>query len=123
MHRRAFPKAGVAGAAASAVPLCASRALAETAADAAPADLWSLAGKTIAISIVGTDHFFDLKAYQAQIAEVERLGGKVISLDAGRNDQKLVSQARRIPPLRLARRRPCVDVGLDRRRFQPLRTG
>ncbi len=27
----------------------------------------SLKGKTIAISVAGTDHFFDLKAYQAQV--------------------------------------------------------
>ena len=55
-------------------------------------DVPSLAGKTIGISIVGTDHYWDLKAYQAQLAEVERLGGKAIGLDAGRNDQKLIAQ-------------------------------
>ncbi|WP_216654804.1 sugar ABC transporter substrate-binding protein [Pseudogemmobacter hezensis] len=64
---------------------------AEAAAEAARAGL-SLAGKTIAISAVGTEHFFDIKAYQAQIDEVERLGGTAIGLDAQRNDQKLVSQ-------------------------------
>jgi ribose transport system substrate-binding protein len=35
----------------------------------------SLAGKKIAISATGTDHYWDLKAYQAQIDEVKRLGG------------------------------------------------
>ncbi|SNB79676.1 monosaccharide ABC transporter substrate-binding protein, CUT2 family [Arboricoccus pini] len=55
-------------------------------------DVPSLAGKRIAISVVGTDHFFDLKSYQAQIAEVERLGGTPIGLDAGRNDKQLVAQ-------------------------------
>ena len=55
-------------------------------------DVPSLEGKTIAISIVGTDHHWDLEAYKAQIAEVERLGGTAVGLDAGRNDQKLVAQ-------------------------------
>jgi len=90
MDRRSFLKASLAGTAALAGG--ASRAFADTASSSAPADVPSLAGKTIAISIVGTDHFFDLKAYQAQVSEVERLGGKVIGLDAARNDQKLVSQ-------------------------------
>jgi ribose transport system substrate-binding protein len=55
-------------------------------------DVPSLEGKTIAISIVGTDHHWDLEAYKAQIAEVERLGGTAVGLDAGRNDTKLVAQ-------------------------------
>ena len=58
------------------------------AADDAP----SLAGKRIAISATGTDHYWDLKAYQAQIDEVKRLGGEPIGLDAGRDDKKLVAQ-------------------------------
>ncbi|MBN9024711.1 MAG: sugar ABC transporter substrate-binding protein [Rhizobiales bacterium] len=90
MDRRSLLKASIVGAAAAAAPYRAAHA--ETQAAAGPNDVPSLAGKTIAISIVGTEHFFDIKAYQAQIAEVERLGGKVIGLDAGRNDQKLVSQ-------------------------------
>ena len=52
----------------------------------------SLKGKTIAISVAGTDHFFDLKAYQAQIETVKELGGTPIGLDAGRSDKTLVSQ-------------------------------
>nr|3L49_A Chain A, ABC sugar (Ribose) transporter, periplasmic substrate-binding subunit [Cereibacter sphaeroides 2.4.1]3L49_B Chain B, ABC sugar (Ribose) transporter, periplasmic substrate-binding subunit [Cereibacter sphaeroides 2.4.1]3L49_C Chain C, ABC sugar (Ribose) transporter, periplasmic substrate-binding subunit [Cereibacter sphaeroides 2.4.1]3L49_D Chain D, ABC sugar (Ribose) transporter, periplasmic substrate-binding subunit [Cereibacter sphaeroides 2.4.1] len=52
----------------------------------------SLEGKTIGITAIGTDHDWDLKAYQAQIAEIERLGGTAIALDAGRNDQTQVSQ-------------------------------
>lgn len=52
----------------------------------------SLKGKRIAISVTGTDHYFDLKAFQAQVAEVKRLGGTPITLDAGRNDKNLVSQ-------------------------------
>lgn len=52
----------------------------------------SLKGKTIAISAAGTDHFFDLKAYQAQIDTVKELGGTPIGLDGGRQDKKIVSQ-------------------------------
>ena len=48
----------------------------------------SLKGKRIAISATGTDHFFDLQAYNAQIDEVKRLGGTPIAVDAGRNDGK-----------------------------------
>ncbi|MDQ0469435.1 sugar ABC transporter substrate-binding protein [Labrys wisconsinensis] len=52
----------------------------------------SLKGKTIAISVAGTDHFFDLKAYQAQIETVKELGGTPIGLDGGRNDKQIVTQ-------------------------------
>lgn len=52
----------------------------------------SLAGKRIGISAAGTDHFFDLNAYNALVAEVKALGGTPIAVDAGRNDGKLVSQ-------------------------------
>jgi ribose transport system substrate-binding protein len=51
-----------------------------------------LDGKTIGITAVGTDHDWDLLAYQAQIEEIERLGGTAIALDAGRNDQTQISQ-------------------------------
>lgn len=53
---------------------------------------YRLDGKTIGISAVGTDHDWDLLAYQAQIAEIERLGGTAIALDAGRNDQTQIAQ-------------------------------
>lgn len=52
----------------------------------------SLAGKRIAISMTGTSHYFDIKAFQAQVDEVKRLGGTPITLDAGRNDKNLVTQ-------------------------------
>jgi ribose transport system substrate-binding protein len=61
-------------------------------ASAADANAPSLAGKKIAISATGTDHYWDLKAYQAQVEEVKRLGGEPIGLDAGRNDKQLVAQ-------------------------------
>ena len=59
---------------------------------AAAEDGLSLKGKRIGISTAGTDHFFDLQAYNAQIEEVKRLGGEPIAVDGGRNDGKLVSQ-------------------------------
>ncbi|PBP66170.1 hypothetical protein CCL19_14345, partial [Pseudomonas syringae] len=40
----------------------------------------------------GTSHYFDIKTFQAQVAEVKRLGGTPITLDAGRNDKNLVNQ-------------------------------
>ncbi|MBB5575515.1 MULTISPECIES: sugar ABC transporter substrate-binding protein [Rhizobium] len=52
----------------------------------------SLKGKRIAISATGTDHYFDLQVYNAQIEEVKRLGGEPIAVDAGRNDGKLIAQ-------------------------------
>jgi ribose transport system substrate-binding protein len=85
-NRRNVLKAGlVAGAA-----IAGSRLIGPMAARAD--DLPSLAGKRIAISATGTDHYWDLKAYQAQIDEVKRLGGEPIALDAGRDDKKLVGQ-------------------------------
>ena len=52
----------------------------------------SLAGKRIAVSMTGTSHNFDIKAFQAQVDEIKRLGGTPITLDAGRNDKNLVTQ-------------------------------
>ena len=52
----------------------------------------SLKGKTIGITVIGTDHYWDLRSYQAQIDEVKRLGGKPIALDAGRDDNRQISQ-------------------------------
>ncbi|MFC2252635.1 sugar ABC transporter substrate-binding protein [Labrys portucalensis] len=88
LGRRSLLKMGSALAAAAAFG---SAARADDAAKA-EAGLPSLKGKTIAISVAGTDHFFDLKAYQAQVETVKELGGTPIGLDAGRNDKTLVSQ-------------------------------
>ena len=52
----------------------------------------SLSGKKIGITVIGTDHYWDLRAYQGQIDEVKRLGGTPIALDAGRNDGRQISQ-------------------------------
>ncbi|MEE4573932.1 sugar ABC transporter substrate-binding protein [Pseudomonas alliivorans] len=63
-----------------------------TSAQADDSDVPLLAGKRIAISMTGTSHYFDIKAFQAQVDEVKRLGGTPITLDAGRNDKNLVNQ-------------------------------
>ncbi|MEM9442918.1 MAG: sugar ABC transporter substrate-binding protein [Pseudomonadota bacterium] len=59
---------------------------------AAEAEELSLEGKTIGVTVIGTDHHWDLMAYQGQLDEIERLGGEAIALDAGRNDQTQISQ-------------------------------
>lgn len=61
-------------------------------AGAANAEELSLAGKTIGVTAIGTDHDWDLRAYQGQIDEIKRLGGTPIALDAGRNDQTQITQ-------------------------------
>ncbi len=52
----------------------------------------SLQGKKVGITVIGTDHYWDLRAYQGQIDEVKRLGGTPIALDAGRNDSRQITQ-------------------------------
>ncbi|CAM5770317.1 hypothetical protein LMIY3S_03131 [Labrys miyagiensis] len=89
LGRRGLLKAGIA---AGAVLAAGKLALDASPAQADDADVPSLKGKRIAISATGTDHYWDLKAYQAQIEEVKRLGGEPIGLDAGRDDKKLVAQ-------------------------------
>lgn len=51
----------------------------------------SLEGRTIGITAVGTDHHWDLMAYQGMIDEIEALGGEAIALDAQRSDQTQIS--------------------------------
>ncbi|SDP70891.1 sugar ABC transporter substrate-binding protein [Phyllobacterium sp. OV277] len=89
--RRNLLKAGLAAGATLAV---ANAGLLGTSSGAAAAEeeIPSLKGKRIAISATGTDHHFDLTAYNAQIDEVKKLGGEPIAVDAQRNDTKLVSQ-------------------------------
>jgi ribose transport system substrate-binding protein len=57
----------------------------------APANL-SLVGKRIGITVIGTDHDWDLKAYKGQIDTVKQLGGTPIALDAGRKDEQQIAQ-------------------------------
>ena len=47
----------------------------------------SLAGKTIGVAVVGTQHFWDREAYNGAVKEVEALGGTVIGVDGGRDNQ------------------------------------
>jgi len=58
----------------------------------AAADVPSLKGKRIGISVAGTEHYWDLKAYKGQIDEVKRLGGTPIALDGGRKDSQQIAQ-------------------------------
>lgn len=51
----------------------------------------SLEGKTIGVAVLGTDHEFDLKAYQGQIDRITELGGEYIAVDGERNDQKHIA--------------------------------
>lgn len=56
-----------------------------------PANM-SLKGKTIGITAIGTDHYWDLMAFQGAINEVKRLGGMPVALDAGRKDSQQVAE-------------------------------
>lgn len=47
---------------------------------------YSLEGKTIGVAVVGTQHFWDREAFQGAIAEIERLGGTVLTTDGGRDN-------------------------------------
>ena len=47
----------------------------------------SLAGKTIGVAVVGTQHFWDREAYNSAVKEVEALGGQMIGVDGGRDNQ------------------------------------
>jgi ribose transport system substrate-binding protein len=47
---------------------------------------YSLDGKTIGVAVVGTQHFWDREAFQGAVAEIERLGGTVLTTDGGRDN-------------------------------------
>jgi ribose transport system substrate-binding protein len=47
----------------------------------------SLAGKTIGVAVVGTQHFWDREAFNGAVGTVEKLGGKVVPVDGGRDNQ------------------------------------
>lgn len=59
---------------------------------AAQAQELSLKGKRIGVSIVGTDHYWDLMAFRGIQDEIKALGGEAIALDAGRKDQQQIAQ-------------------------------
>ena len=47
----------------------------------------SLRGKTIGVTVIGTSHHWDFMAFRGQIETIERLGGRVIALDAHHDDE------------------------------------
>lgn len=51
----------------------------------------SLDGKTIGVAVIGTDHYWDRAAFNGLTGQLEELGAKVVSVDAGRDDQKHVA--------------------------------
>ena len=62
-------------------------ALATLTSYAAAAEDLSLAGKTIGVAVVGTQHFWDREAFNGATKEVEALGGTVVGVDGGRDNQ------------------------------------
>lgn len=47
----------------------------------------SLEGKRIGVAVVGTQHFWDREAFNGAISTVEKLGGEVVPVDGGRDNQ------------------------------------
>ena len=56
----------------------------------------SLEGKTIGMTVIGTSHHWDFMAYRGQIETIERLGGRVIALDAHHDDQTQITHIREL---------------------------
>jgi len=52
----------------------------------------SLKGKTIGVTTIGIEHYWNIKAYQGVLDEIKRLGGTAVGLDAGYVDSKQISQ-------------------------------
>jgi len=51
----------------------------------------SLDGKTIGVAVIGTDHYWDRAAFNGLTGQLEELGAEVVTVDAGRDDQKHVA--------------------------------
>ena len=47
----------------------------------------SLEGKRIGVAVVGTQHFWDREAFNGATSTVEKLGGEVVPIDGGRDNQ------------------------------------
>ena len=47
----------------------------------------SLDGKSIGVAVVGTQHFWDREAFNGAVEMVEKLGGTVVPVDGGRDNQ------------------------------------
>ena len=68
------------------------KALAATSCLSLAAPAWaenhlSLEGKTIGVAVVGTQHFWDREAFNGATSTVEELGGTVVPVDGGRDNQ------------------------------------
>jgi len=63
----------------TALTLAATSALAD--------DSLSLKGKTIGVAVVGTQHFWDREAFNGATEAVEKMGGTVVPVDGGRDNQ------------------------------------
>lgn len=50
-------------------------------------DSLTLKGKTIGVAVVGTQHFWDREAFNGATETVEKLGGAVVAVDGGRDNQ------------------------------------
>lgn len=70
----------------SVTAIAAGSALAFSAPAFADAHL-SLEGKTIGVAVVGTQHFWDREAFNGATSTVEKLGGTVVPVDGGRDNQ------------------------------------
>ena len=51
----------------------------------------SLDGKTVGVAVIGTDHYWDRSAFNNLVEQLEELGAEVVTVDAGRDDQKHVA--------------------------------
>lgn len=51
----------------------------------------SLAGKTVGVAVIGTDHYWDRSAFNGVTEELKKMGAEVVTVDAGRDDQKHVA--------------------------------
>lgn len=67
-------------------PAAPSNTEAPPAGDDFDAAKYSLAGKTIGVAVVGTQHFWDREAFQGAVDEIERLGGTAMTTDGGRDN-------------------------------------
>jgi len=67
--------------------LVAGLSLLAFAAGSANAEDLSLAGKTIGVAVVGTQHFWDREAFKGASETIEKLGGTVVPTDGGRDNQ------------------------------------
>ena len=72
--------------------LAATLAAALLATGAASAEELTLKGKTIGVTSIGNEHYWNIKAYQGAIDEITKLGGTPIGLDAGYVDSKQIAQ-------------------------------